>query len=71
MRPANCRWLNPLRNRSERIEVARFKCPRPVPGMGIITGGATMMGSGSGSSSRDAWQRRQLLLDVLNWTSRQ
>jgi hypothetical protein len=56
-----------LRRRSERMEVARFKCPRPLPlGTGIIIGGATMMGSGSGSSSKDAWQRRQLLLDVRN-----
>ena len=59
-------WLSPLRKRSERIEVARFKCPRPVPGTGIITGGATMIGSGSGSSSRQAWHRRQLLLEVRN-----
>jgi hypothetical protein len=54
MRPASCRWLSPLRNRNERIEVARFKCPRPLVGTGIMTGGATMIGSGSGSSSRDA-----------------
>jgi len=33
---------------------------------GISNGGATMIGSGSGSSSRDAWQRRQLLLAVRN-----
>jgi hypothetical protein len=48
------------------MEVTKFRCPRPVPGMGIITGCATTMGSGSGSSSRDAWQRRQLLLVVRN-----
>jgi hypothetical protein len=48
------------------MEVAKFKCPRPVPGTGIIIGGTTEMGSGSGSSSKDAWQRRQLLLDVRN-----
>jgi hypothetical protein len=48
------------------MEVARFKCPRPFPVTGIIIGGATMMGSGSGSSSKDEWQRRQLLLDVRN-----
>jgi hypothetical protein len=66
MRPASWRWLNPLRKRSERIEVARFRCPRPLPGMGIITGGVSTTGSGSGSSSRDEWQRRQLLLTVRN-----
>jgi hypothetical protein len=32
-----------------------------LPGTGIMTGGATTIGSGSGSSSKDAWQRRQLL----------
>jgi hypothetical protein len=66
MRPASCRWLNPLRKRSERIDVARFRCPRPLPGMGIITGGTITTGSGSGSSSMDEWQRRQLLLTVRN-----
>jgi hypothetical protein len=34
--------------------------------MGIITGGTITTGSGSGSSSRDEWQRRQLLLTVRN-----
>jgi hypothetical protein len=34
--------------------------------MGIITGGVMTIGSGSGSSSKDAWQRRQLLLWVRN-----
>src|SRR5271170_846695 len=64
--PASCRWLSPFRRRSERIDVARFKCPRPVPGTGIITGGAIIIGAGSGSSSMDAWHLRQLLLDVRN-----
>jgi hypothetical protein len=53
MRPASWRWLNPLRKRSERIDVARLRCPRPVPGIGIMTGGTIATGSGSGSSSRD------------------
>jgi hypothetical protein len=66
MRPASCRWLNPFRNRSERIDVARFRCPRPFPATAIITGGAAIIGSGSGSSSMEAWQRRQLLLVVRN-----
>jgi hypothetical protein len=43
-----------------------LRCPRPLPGMGIITGGASTTGSGSGSSSKDEWQRLQLLLTVRN-----
>ncbi len=40
--------------------------PTAHPGHGIITGGVITTGSGSGSSSRDEWQRRQLLLTVRN-----
>jgi len=49
------------------ITLLVFVLVRLIPGdPGIIIGGTTEMGSGSGSSSKDAWQRRQLLLDVRN-----
>jgi len=52
MRPASWRWLKPLRNRSERMEVARLRC-RAHAGTGIITGGAAprlRLGSSSRTS---------------------
>ncbi len=68
MRPASCRWLRPLRSRMERMEAARFKCPRCAAGTSCGAGACTISGS---SSSNDKWHRRQRLLDVRNWTRRQ
>src|SRR5437879_11330695 len=52
----------------ERMEAARFKCPRCAAGTSCGAGACTISGS---SSSNDEWHRRQRLLDVRNWTRRQ
>src|SRR5579872_1631594 len=53
----------------ERIELARFRWPWLW--IGIIGGGAGAATTSGSSSSNDPWQRRQRLLIVRNWTSRQ
>ena len=66
MRPASWRWLNPLRRRNERIEFARFRCPRPLPLIGMIAGIGSGATNSTSSSSKDKWQRRHRLLVVRN-----
>src|SRR5882762_2553876 len=57
MRAASCRWLSPLRRRRERIEVARFRCPRPLPFARIICGGGGAITTSGSSSSNEVWER--------------
>src|SRR5208337_2500889 len=73
MRSASCRWLKPLRSRSDRIEYASFRCPRPLEWtlMGTTSGAGVIAAICASSSSNDRWQRRQRLLDVRNCTKRQ
>src|ERR1700686_2115059 len=73
MRSASCRWLRPLRSRSDRIEYASLRCPRPVLWalMGITSGCGVRAAISASSSSNDRWQRRQRLLDVRNCTNEQ
>jgi hypothetical protein len=73
MRSASCRWLKPLRSRSDRIECASFRCPRPLEWMftGNTSGAGVIAAISASSSSNDRWQRRQRLFDVRNCTKKQ
>src|SRR5664279_4183904 len=73
MRSASCRWLKPLRNRSDRIECASRRCPRPLEWMftGSTSGTGVIAAISASSSSNDRRQRRQRLFDVRNCTKRQ
>src|SRR5208283_4440273 len=63
----------PLRSRSDRIECASFRCPRPLESTftGNTSGAAVIAAISASSSSNDRWQRRQRLFDVRNCTKRQ
>ena len=70
---ASCRWLRPDRCRRLRIAsaICRRAWPLPLPLQGTGVGSTGAAATSGSSASSEVWQRRQRLLLVRNWTSKQ